>query len=70
MSPLLEARHVVKEFRGPRQGPLGLSHATVHAVTDVSFTLDRRETLGVAGESGCVERARGGSRPTGSTRRL
>ena len=53
MSPLLEARHVVKEFRGPRQGPLGLSHATVHAVNDVSFTLDRSETLGVVGESGC-----------------
>jgi peptide/nickel transport system ATP-binding protein/oligopeptide transport system ATP-binding protein len=53
VSPLLEARNVVKEFRGPRQGVLGLGHATVHAVNDVSFTLDRSETLGVVGESGC-----------------
>jgi len=54
-SPLLEARHVVKEFRGPRQGTLGLNRATVHAVSDVSFTLERGETLGVVGESGCVK---------------
>jgi peptide/nickel transport system ATP-binding protein/oligopeptide transport system ATP-binding protein len=52
-APLLEARNVVKEFRGPRQGPLGLSRATVHAVSDVSFTLEKGETLGVVGESGC-----------------
>ncbi len=51
--PLLEARNVVKEFPGPRQGFLGMSRATVHAVNDVSFTLDRGETLGVVGESGC-----------------
>lgn len=53
MSALLEARNVVKEFRGPRQGFLGMGHATVHAVNDVSFTLERGETLGVVGESGC-----------------
>ncbi|MEZ5179054.1 MAG: ATP-binding cassette domain-containing protein [Acidimicrobiales bacterium] len=52
-APLLEARNVVKEFPGPRHGPLGLKRATVHAVTDVSFTLDKGETLGVVGESGC-----------------
>lgn len=52
-APLLEARNVVKEFRGPRQGTLGLSRATVHAVSDVSFTLETGETLGVVGESGC-----------------
>lgn len=37
---LLEARHIVKRFRGH------------HAVDDVSFTLKRGETLGIVGESG------------------
>ncbi|MBY4836691.1 ABC transporter ATP-binding protein [Pantoea sp. DY-5] len=37
---LLEARHIVKRFRGHR------------AVDDVSFTLKRGETLGIVGESG------------------
>lgn len=37
---LLEARHIVKRFRGQR------------AVDDVSFTLKRGETLGIVGESG------------------
>jgi oligopeptide/dipeptide ABC transporter ATP-binding protein len=53
MSPLLEAKNVVKEFPGPRRGFLGMQRATVHAVNDVSFTLERGETLGVVGESGC-----------------
>jgi peptide/nickel transport system ATP-binding protein len=44
---------VVKEFRVTPPGLLGLGHATVHAVSGVSFTLDRGETLGVVGESGC-----------------
>ncbi len=50
---LLDARHVVKEFKGPRKDPLGLTHSIVHAVSDVSFTLEKGETLGVVGESGC-----------------
>ncbi|WP_343553891.1 ABC transporter ATP-binding protein [Pantoea sp.] len=37
---LLEARHIVKRFRGH------------HAVADVSFSLKRGETLGIVGESG------------------
>lgn len=53
MTVLLEAKDVVKEFRGPRRDPLGLRHLAVHAVNGVSFTLDRGETLGVVGESGC-----------------
>ncbi|MEO6627742.1 MAG: dipeptide/oligopeptide/nickel ABC transporter ATP-binding protein, partial [Aquihabitans sp.] len=53
MTVLLEAKNVVKEFRGPRKGALGLSRSIVHAVSDVSFSLDRGETLGVVGESGC-----------------
>src|SRR5690606_17087025 len=53
MSVLLEAKNVVKEFRGPRMGFLGMQRAAVHAVNDVSFTLEQGETLGVVGESGC-----------------
>ena len=53
MTALLEARGVVKNFKGPRQGFLGLERGTVHAVSDVSFTLEAGETLGVVGESGC-----------------
>jgi oligopeptide/dipeptide ABC transporter ATP-binding protein len=51
--PLLQARQVVKEFQGPRLDFLGLKHAKVHAISDVSFELERGETLGVVGESGC-----------------
>jgi len=53
VSHLIEAVDVVKEFKGPRKDPLGISHLKVHAVNGVSFTLDRGETLGVVGESGC-----------------
>lgn len=43
---LLEARHLVKEF------PLDGKKA-VHAVSDVSFSIRRGETLALVGESGC-----------------
>lgn len=43
---LMEARHLVKEF------PIGGKKA-VHAVSDVSFSLHRGETLALVGESGC-----------------
>ena len=45
MSALLEVSHLKKYFKTPR----GL----LHAVDDVSFTLDAGKTLGVVGESGC-----------------
>ena len=45
MSTLLRAEHLVKEF--PVKG------GTVHAVSDVSFTIEKGETLGLVGESGC-----------------
>jgi oligopeptide/dipeptide ABC transporter ATP-binding protein len=51
--PLLETVHLVKEYRGPRIGVLGLSRSRVHAVSGVSLQLGRGETLGVVGESGC-----------------
>jgi len=42
--PLLQVSHVSTEFPTPR--------GVVHAVNDVSFTLERGKTLGVVGESG------------------
>ncbi len=45
MSTLLRAEHLVKEF--PVKG------GVVHAVSDVSFTIEKGETLGLVGESGC-----------------
>ncbi|WP_330350817.1 ABC transporter ATP-binding protein [Streptomyces sp. NBC_00582] len=48
-APLVEVRHLVKEFRLPRtsDGP-----RTLRAVDDVGFTLHRGRTLALVGESG------------------
>lgn len=43
--PLLEVQHLKKYF------PTGAG--LLHAVDDVSFTLEQGKTLGVVGESGC-----------------
>lgn len=48
--PLLEVRHLVKEF-SRRKGLFGKATA-VRAVDDVSFTIERGETFGLVGESG------------------
>jgi len=49
---LLEVRDLVKHF--PVGGGLfGRSHSLIRAVDGVSFTIHRRETLGLVGESGC-----------------
>lgn len=45
MSELLRVENLKKYFKTPR-GPL-------HAVDDVSFSIERGETLGIVGESGC-----------------
>lgn len=45
MDKLLEVKHLKKYFKTPR----GL----LHAVDDVSFSIERGKTLGVVGESGC-----------------
>ena len=42
---LLEANHVKKYFKTPK--------GILHAVDDVTFSIDRGKTLGVVGESGC-----------------
>jgi len=51
--PLVEVDHLVKHFP-IKTGYFGAHvEGVVHAVDDVSFTLDREETLGLVGESGC-----------------
>lgn len=51
-APLLDVRGLTKHF--PVRGGVFLrTIGQVHAVDDVSFTLNRGETLGLVGESGC-----------------
>jgi len=50
--PLLEVDGLVKHF-AVKAGYFGGDGGVVHAVDDVSFALDRNETLGLVGESGC-----------------
>ncbi|MBR0444690.1 MAG: ATP-binding cassette domain-containing protein, partial [Clostridia bacterium] len=42
---ILEVRHLKKYFTTPA--------GALHAVDDVSFTIEKGKTLGVVGESGC-----------------
>ena len=42
---LLEVKNLKKYFKTPR--------GVLHAVDDISFTLERGKTLGLVGESGC-----------------
>src|SRR5919206_3218867 len=50
--PLLRVRNLKKYFP-IRGGLLSREVARVHAVDDVSFTMQPGETLGLVGESGC-----------------
>ncbi|HOA16099.1 MAG TPA: ABC transporter ATP-binding protein, partial [Bacillota bacterium] len=43
--PLLEVKNLKKYFP--------VNSGSLHAVDDVSFTIDKGRTLGVVGESGC-----------------
>ena len=45
MSALIEVKNLKKFFKTP--------HGMLHAVDDVSFTIEKGTTLGVVGESGC-----------------
>ena len=44
-APLIEARHLKKYFDTPS--------GQLHAVDDVTFSIDQGRTMGVVGESGC-----------------
>jgi oligopeptide/dipeptide ABC transporter ATP-binding protein len=48
--PLLDVRHLVQEFEVRAQG--GVRSGVVQAVSDISFTLRKGETLGLVGETG------------------
>jgi oligopeptide transport system ATP-binding protein len=50
MAPLLDVRHLSKEF-SRRKGLFGAA-SVVRAVDDVSFSIDKGETFGLVGESG------------------
>jgi peptide/nickel transport system ATP-binding protein len=49
---LLEVRNLVKTFVA-RRGFMGGEKATVHALSDVSFSVGHGEAFGLVGESGC-----------------
>src|ERR1700722_12492596 len=51
--PLLELRHLVKEFPVTAGAILQRKVAAVHAVSDVSFSVPAGTTFGLVGESGC-----------------
>jgi oligopeptide/dipeptide ABC transporter ATP-binding protein len=52
-TPLLDVAELSKRFPLKRTRLFGGHVPMVHAVDDVSFTLNRGETLGLVGESGC-----------------
>ena len=52
-APLLEVTGLHKHFPVGRRGLLGGREAWLRAVDGVSFSLERGETLGLVGESGC-----------------
>jgi peptide/nickel transport system ATP-binding protein/oligopeptide transport system ATP-binding protein len=51
-APLIELEHLTKHFL-VQQGVFARGKGVVHAVEDVSLKVDRGETLGIVGESGC-----------------
>jgi oligopeptide/dipeptide ABC transporter ATP-binding protein len=52
-TPLLDVRELVKEFPVTAGAILQRRIASVHAVSNVSFTVAAGETFGLVGESGC-----------------
>jgi oligopeptide/dipeptide ABC transporter ATP-binding protein len=52
-TPLLEVEHITQHFPVKAGVIVDRTVAKVHAVDDVTFTLNTGETLGLVGESGC-----------------
>ena len=50
--PMLSVEGLSKRFAVPKPGLFGGS-VDLHALSEVSFTLNEGETLGIVGESGC-----------------
>jgi oligopeptide/dipeptide ABC transporter ATP-binding protein len=74
MPPVLEADALSKHFTA-KKGVFGGSRGTVRAVDGISFTIERGQTLGIVGESGCgktttAKLVLGLEVPTGGTMRF
>jgi oligopeptide/dipeptide ABC transporter ATP-binding protein len=72
--PVIEADGLVKHFQ-TRRGMFGADRGVVRAVDDISFTIERGQTLGIVGESGCgktttAKLVLGLEQPTGGTMRF
>jgi oligopeptide/dipeptide ABC transporter ATP-binding protein len=52
-APLLQVEGLTKRFPVGGRSLLGKPHAWLEAVSEVSFTLERGQSLGLVGESGC-----------------
>src|ERR1700738_2501736 len=63
MSPLLEVHNLKKHFP-IHKGVFSRVSGYVYAVDGVSFHIDRGESLGLGGESGCGRMNGGGTRLT------
>ena len=50
---LLKIDNLVKRFELKAPGLFGASRGTVHALNDISLTLEAGKTLAIVGESGC-----------------
>jgi peptide/nickel transport system ATP-binding protein/oligopeptide transport system ATP-binding protein len=51
--PLLQVEHLIKHFPISSTGVIRRKIGEVQAVTDISFSVNQGETLGLVGESGC-----------------